>query len=70
MLQWKISLSRIDKAFNKDCRVCQKHFEESDIIKGKTSIAADGTEIFVPHKWCLKQGAIPTLNLGSFNFIK
>lgn len=46
-------------------KVCEVHFEESDIIKGKIFIV-NGKEDFFPTKWKLKEGALPRIFPGDF----
>ncbi|KAI9550067.1 hypothetical protein GHT06_001544 [Daphnia sinensis] len=47
------------------CKVCELHFAESDIIKGKT-VKKDGRNSFILHKyWILKASAVPVRLCGS-----
>ena len=46
-------------------RLCWKHFREEDIIKGKTILGK-----FFPHRWKLRDGAVPVYSLGIFLKLK
>jgi len=74
--RWRSLLNKFGrkgKLFNENSQVCAKHFEESDIIRSRTSVDPEGNEIelFPIKNSRIKLGAIPKLNLGNTfqNFI-
>lgn len=64
--KWGKMIPRKDK-LKPSHKVCEIHFEETDIIKGKVFII-NGKEDFFPMKWKLKKGALPRIFPGIFLF--
>ncbi|KAK4009432.1 hypothetical protein OUZ56_018545 [Daphnia magna] len=60
--QWEQYIPRKDIKLKPSSRVCSRHFEEDDVIKGRMIKGKDGKEIFHAWKnWTLKEGAIPRI---------
>lgn len=60
--QWEQYIPRKDIKLKPSSRVCSRHFEEDDVIKGRIIKGKDGKEIFHAWKnWTLKEGAIPRI---------
>lgn len=68
--RWRSLLNKFGrkgKLFNENSQVCAKHFEESDIIRSRTSVDPEGneTELYPIKNSRIRLGAIPKLNLGN-----
>ncbi|XP_032784840.2 uncharacterized protein LOC116922572 [Daphnia magna] len=64
--QWENNIGLMDSQhLTSKSKVCELHFAESDIIKGKT-VKKDGRDSFILHKyWRLKASAVPVRLCGS-----
>lgn len=62
--EWRKMIPRKVPAIHKTARVCELHFEEEDIIKGKTFII-NGEDVFFPMRWKLRAGALPRIFPGN-----
>jgi hypothetical protein len=60
LTRWENNIDLFDgQHLTSKSKLCQLHFAESDIIKGKT-VKKNGTDIFIPHAhWRLKTSAVP-----------
>lgn len=66
--QWQQLIGRKDVKLNKKHSVCQKHFEEDQIIKQKIFNGVDGPIIVYDlRRWKLTEGALPKLLTGEHN---
>ena len=62
-VKWHNALGKQNgKMFTKSDHVCNKHFKEEELSKGKLV----GSE-FIPHsRWILRTGAVPSLSKGMY----
>lgn len=52
---------RSDRVLTPEDKICSKHFDETEIVKGIDIVLKDGTKSFFPKPWKLKKGACPTI---------
>ncbi|KZS01914.1 Cell division protein ftsj, partial [Daphnia magna] len=61
LVKWTKAVPRQDYVFTKHSKVCIKHFEDTDVLKGYTHYV-DGKPIFSPYKrFRLKPNAVPCI---------
>lgn len=67
--EWRKNIPREVPAIHKSARVCEVHFDQSDLIKGNTYII-NGKKVFLPMDiWKLKEGAVPRIFPGKIFLI-
>ena len=64
---WRKIIPRKDLKLQTNHFVCQKHFNEEDIVKENKWMGKDGPIILPLLHWKLKDGAVPKLLLGIVN---
>ena len=61
LAEWERNLHLLDgQHLSSKSKICQLHFSERDIIKGKM-VKKNGNDCFIPHThWILKPNALPS----------
>jgi len=63
--EWNRAIPRKDTTLKPSSRVCSRHFEEDDIVKGRTFTGRNGELLFYKwNNWTYKEGAIPRIFPG------
>ncbi|XP_046452642.1 uncharacterized protein LOC124200448 isoform X2 [Daphnia pulex] len=62
--EWEKAIGRKDLKLNKKHSICHKHFEDADIIRGKSLEGKNGPIVYDLSRWKLTDGAVPKLLLG------
>jgi THAP domain len=64
LVLWRKTILKKGKVLQLTHRICEKHFEEHDIIKKREYKRKDGPIIVPLERWHLADGAVPKLHLG------
>lgn len=62
---WDQSIPRQDTKLKPSSKVCSRHFEDEDILKGRWIKGKDGQDLFYPwNNFSLKENAVPRIFPG------